>query len=91
MEDKRKDYFLPGISILHQVEMTNVKVMSTVGPQSSQNLGIILHTKPKPSQPQFNAPLGPAILPLLQIALEDLFWHDCGTLCCILLNLFYGS
>ena len=26
--------------------MTNVKVLSTLGPQSSQNLGISLHTKP---------------------------------------------
>jgi len=46
MKDKRKDYFLPGTSILHQVETTNVEVLSTVGPQSSQNLGIISHTKP---------------------------------------------
>ena len=44
--DKRKDYFLPGTSILHQAEMTNVKALSTLGPQSSQNLGIISHTKP---------------------------------------------
>jgi hypothetical protein len=46
MDDKRKDYYLPGTSILHQVEITNVKILSTVGPQSSQNLGIILHIKP---------------------------------------------
>lgn len=44
--DKRKDYFLPGTSILHHVEMTKVKVLSTVGSQSSQNLDIISHTKP---------------------------------------------
>jgi len=46
IKDKRKDYFLPGTSILHQVEMTNVEVLSTEGPQSSQNLGTISHTKP---------------------------------------------
>jgi len=46
IEDKRKDYFLPGTSIFQQVEMTNVKVLSTVGPQSSQNLDIITHTIP---------------------------------------------
>lgn len=39
-------YFLPGTSILHQMEMTNVKVFSTEGPQSSQKLGILSYTKP---------------------------------------------
>jgi hypothetical protein len=44
-EDKRKNYFLPATSILHQVEMINVKVLSTEGPQSAQKLGIL--SKPK--------------------------------------------
>jgi hypothetical protein len=87
MKDKRKDYFLPGTFILHQAEMTNVKVLSTVGPQSSQNLGIISHTKPN----LVNQDLMPHLAQWSCHCWKYLFWPDCGTFCCILLNLFYGS